>query len=516
MNIKKFLCSLLTITTTVMGCQGVLVGTASASPNCSPYSAADECTRIKVGANTVSYPKLKWTLVSKDASRAAIPVLTNAAANDMGRNAVTGNDAAQVLALSAAQAPTAMSSFPSNVPMVVGRYEPMSKTLRVDIFKIERLMVDGTTVNALYQSAFSPAYGDFWKAAGTYLSADERKLGNSIGPNPFSAFAKASDDNFNDISLKGAMVVLGHAQRYVGSPVSVLINNVATTEQYTQKSGGLLKKKITQHVDYSVQPEYYVGAPLGIQGGIAVSYCANDPTLDHCDNHQVASSGVAFMKLEGGNMQEDKTLLHKWSHSTTGFTLLAVFLIALVVAFAFAAIGPVFAAGTTATTGTVTAGFWSSMASLVSGGAVGSTSLLGASLIEAGIYTTVTGAAGSGFGGVYEAGKGVAYAQERALDPAADLGHESAYQYRDVVFGLRQSNVDNRTLNRVTGKLEDTLAPVQGVLLGTCASNQLLSTCTAEARASGVVPRADQFTTFNSVEFYRDNLPNVPRRAAGP
>lgn len=514
MNIKKLFCSLLTISTTVMGFQGAMVSTAAAAPTCSAYTASDQCTTIKVGVNTVSYPKMQWTLVSQDATPVVKSMLSDAPTSDMDRNAVTGNSAAMVLGMSASQVPAAMSSFPANVPMVVGRYEPMSKTLRVDVFKIERLTVNGKLVNALYQSTFAPAYGDFWKAAGTYLSPDERRLGTAVGPNPFTAFSKAGDDNFNDISLKGAMVVLGHAQRYVGSPLSVLINNVPTTDQYTRKSGGLFRKKVTQYVDYYVQPEYYVGAPPGMQGGVAVSYCANDPSADHCQNYQVASSGVAFMKLEGGNVLEDKTKLHEWSHSQSGFTLLAIFVIALVVAFAFAALGPVLAAGTsTATTSTVTAGFWTNLASFATGGALGSSSVLGAALIEAGAYTAVTGAAGSGFGGVYGLGSGTAYSQEIALDPASDLGHESAYQYRDVVLGLARSNRDGILANRVTGRLEDTLAPVKTVLVGKCDSNKLLKDCTAE---SGVVPRADQYTTFNNVEFYRDNLPNAPKRANQP
>lgn len=510
MNLKKLLCSLLTVTTTVMGFQGLLVRTAFAAPSCSAYSTSDQCTTVKVGANTVSYPKMQWSLVAQDASATFKSMLTEAETSGLDRNDLTGNASASVVGLSAAQVPAALSSFPSNVPMVVGRYEPMSKTLRVDVFKIERLMVNGKLTNALYQSTFSPAYGDYWKAAGTYLSADMRKTGTAVGPNPFSAFAQSGDDEFHNISFKGAMVVLGHAQRYAGSPISILVNNVPSTEQYTRKSGGLFKKKVTQYVDYYVTPEYYLGAPQGMQGGVAVSYCANDPSSSSCANYEVASSGVTFMKLEGGNLAADRVAMHQWSQSKSGFTLLAVFVIAFVVAFAFAAIGPVMAAGTTATTGTVSAGFWTNLASMATAGGVGSTSVLGAAALEAGIYTTVTGAAGSGFGGVYGSGSGIAYAQELALDVPGDLGHVSAEQYRDVMLGKRGSNLAGGQFNRVTGRLEDTIAPVKTVLVGKCDSNKLLKDCTAE---SGIVPRADQYTTFNSVEFVRDN--GKPTRASG-
>lgn len=504
MNIKKFICSLLTVTTTVLGFQAAMIRPAVAAPVCQSYSAnqsSAQCSSVRVGGTVMSFPKMQWSLVSVDATGQLQDMLKVADYKNLDHNVVSGNEAAALLGLQPSQVPSALSSFPANVPLVVGRYEPLSKSLHVDIFRIERQMLNGKVSNAVYHSVFSPAYGDYWKAAGTYTSADQRKAG-AIGPNPFSAFSSAGSDDFSNITMKGAMVAIGHAQRYVGAPLSLLINMAPSTESYTKKSGGVFKKKVTQYVDYYVKPEYYVGAPVDMQGGLKVSYCANDPSSDSCFGYQVASSGVSFQKFEGGNMLEGRDFMHQWKQSKSGFTLLAIFAIVFVIAFAFAVLGPAVtgisgSAGGAGATSVVGAGTWTNILGLAG---VGGTSAASAALIEAGLYTLATGATGSGFGGVYGSPTGMLFAQEKALSFPENLSHISAQEYRDKVVA-----------SGVIGSALDQSTPiVRQQVLGGCSSSSLLKDCTS---STGVVPRADTYTTFNSMEFTRDN--GAPLRAGG-
>jgi hypothetical protein len=481
MNFKKFLCSVLMVTVTTMGFESAYVGTAVAAPICTSYTPSEVCAVVKAGPNSVPIPRMQWDLVSSDATDDMAKIVSVA---NLDRNTVTGNSSASAAYLTADKVPTALNSFPANVPLVIGRYEPVSMTLHVDVFKIEHQQVNGKMTNAVYHANFAPAYGDYWKAMGTYLSPEQRQKGTAVGPNPFAPFGAPGDDSFSNITMSGAMVVLGHAQRYVGAPMSVLVNHIPSTEQKTQKSGGLFRKKVKTTITYYVTPEYYVGAPNSLQGGTTATYCATDPGSDgDCPSYAIASSGVGFMKLEGGNTIETKEKISEWSQTKSGWTLLAIFVFAFVLSFAFAAVGPAIAA-TGGTAGAISGGFWSAV-------------LGGGTFMDAGLYTAITAAKGGGFGGVYGS-TGMFYAQPKALDFAKPPEHESTKQYLDQIRG------------RYTGALDSAISGARQQFLGNCGSDTLQKNCSG---ASGIVPRADQYQQFNSVEFVRDN--GAPVKAGG-
>lgn len=492
-QIKNYICYVLMLTINVMTMQSLMVNTAAAAPACAAYSAnnpSEQCTTVKVGSTVISAPRVTWTLVSENILDIAERPLGSVEGN---RNKLTGNTSAETSGLTSAQVASVVNAFPSNVPMVVGRYEPISQTLRVDIFKIERTTRNGKAVSALYHSAFDPAYGEHWRAMGTYLSPAARQAGNVVGANPFTPFKRSGSENFHEVSLNGSMVVLGHAQRLVGAPVSLLINHFPESKSWTKKSGNIFRKKVTTYVDFSAKPEYYLGAPMKLQGGRQISLCTNSPDATSCYDYEAASSGVGFMKLEGGNIIDTPTFVHQWSETKKGWTLLAVFVFAFVFSFAAAAIAPmlstVAATGAATAAPTLGAGFWTNMLSMTG---VGGTTAVSAALIEAGLYTAATAAAGSGFGGMYGGTGNMVYSQEKASTPSKDPGHDSARQYRDKLLS-------NGT---ISGSVDSSLAPVRNQLLGNCGPGVLLKHC---GGASGVLPRGDGYTDFDGIEFMRDN-----------
>lgn len=504
MNFKKIkhsICYLLMLTVNVMMMQSMMISTAAAAPVCSAYGANSptaQCTTVKAGSTVVAVPRMAWTLVSEDVMAQTQRELASLAGT---RNSLTGNYTAALSALTSDKVASAVNSFPANVPMVVGRYEPLSRTLRVDVFKIERTIRAGQPRSALYQSTFSPAYGGYWKAMGTYLPASARQAGNAVGPDPFVSFSRSGSDMFHDITQHGAMVVLGHAQRYVGAPMSLLIDHFPEHKTSTKKSGNIFRKKVTTTVEYSAKPHYYLGAPMGMQGGLQYSFCAANPQADSCPAYESASSGVGFMKISGGNIIDNPQFVHQWSHTEKGWTLLAVLVIAFVFSFVAAAIAPTLSATLATGAGTAAptmgAGFWTNMLSMTG---VGGTTAVSAAALEAGIYTAVTAAAGSGFGGVYGTGGSMVYAQEKAFAPPTEPEHESAQQYRDKML----------TQGMATGTVDQAIQPVRSQLSGNCGVGVLLKDCPGN---SGILPRGDGYLDFGGVEFMRDN--GAPRPANG-
>jgi hypothetical protein len=449
-------------------------------------------------------PPFKSTTDMLMASGGTVPLnLTSSDGGTLTMSDVSGNGA-HLIGITPKEVSTALSSIPSNVPFIVARYEPLSMILHIDMFKLVATKGTGQAGMKLLTAPFSPAYGEYWKASGAYLSVGQRRAGTSTGPNPFSSFGSASANDFTDITLSQAMVVVGHAQRYSGAPISLLVQFQPKQEQSTTKTGNIFKKKITTNVDYSAKPEYYLGGPASLQGGITASFCANDPTVSNCagSGYQVASSGVSFMKLSGGNLNEGDKLLHHWSQSKSGYTLLSVFILVFVISFAIAVVGPAVSAyltGTGAVAGApLGAGFWTGMLAY---GGTGATTATGAALLEASLFSGATSLGGGGFGGVYES-PGWATSQQVSRFPSADLGHPSVNEYREVVNGRSRSNTSGEQVNFIGGEIDATIPSVKSQFIGAC---PLTETLNGRDGQCGIIPRADQYSNFNNIEFIRDN-----------
>lgn len=508
MKIKKIICSTLMVTIASMSVQVATIGTALAGvPVCADGAINEACTNLRAGGINAAMPRIQWTNESTDIAGDVQVML--ATTQGLDKNTLDGNSAATVLGLTPDKVAAMAGAFPANVPFVVGRYEPMNKILRVDVFKVEKAMVNGVMSSTLQTMVFSPAYGDYWKAMGTYLSPEQRALGASVGPNPFTAFATAGDDSFSNISLKGALVAVGHAQRYVGAPMSLMVVYQPKNEQYSHTSGGIFYKTTTTYVDTYALPKYYLGLSAGLQGGLRASFCANDVTATTCNNSQVASSGVSFQQMTGGNFLEDRTLVNRWSRSKGGLTGLTLFLLGGLTLLAIGELIPslgimVPKSAVKGTVGTgapdslatpVTGAFWANM---LADSGITASSPLGSAFADAGLITNTT-VSKAGYGGLYSV-SGTAPAQESARETPPNPGHESQVQYVNRMA----------TNGMVKGTVAQALAPVAMQLVGNCDTDLRLKDCTG---ASGIVPRADQYATFRSVEFIRDN--GAPKRVGG-
>ena len=323
------------------------------------YDANCAVRRLSDGT-LLAYPKLQWERIS-DAP--AVPGPSGAGLAPSQEALALANRAAVSLKLPSSEVASAVQAFPSNVPLVFARYNPMDMTLSIDLFKVERAVVGGEARAGVYHAKFGPGHGDAWRAAGAYAVPAARETG-AVGLNPFAAFKSPLGCPVNyvfcNITLSGAQVAVGHAMRYAGAPMSLVAINKTRSDTSQTKSGNAFVKKITTTVTGYAKPLWLIGYPAQFQARSAslpmATMCANDPRSERCPAYQVASAGVVFEEYEGGTLAgyEDSWELFKETKSGLGW--LSVLVVAVVVSFATAGIGAAAGVGVGAAGGAGAAG----------------------------------------------------------------------------------------------------------------------------------------------------------------
>lgn len=486
-------------------------------PSCTDAYAADAGTDARCGATDfggvpVAFTKLQWeNLGTVDSLPAELRDLTTEAS--YAEQDVLAHRSGVILedeGVLKSELMASVQAFPTNIPIVMARYDPTDSMLQVDVYKL--IKAEGKSY--LMHTVFSPHVGDQWKANGAYLSPDVRRAGLTPGLNPFEAFKNGTDDRFSNISFAGAQVAVGHAMRMLQAPFGVVA--VAQQDFVTKKkkSGGALRKKITITVEGFGYNKWYVAAPVQFAGRTAdapmARICASDPneTVD-CPLYEVATSGVSFEEFTGGTLsgaKESFGIVYKKSKS--GFGFLAIIAFVFITSFIFAAIAPALpglaGAGTGAVTGT-TGGLYGTLASnlgLVGGGFQ---TALGAAAFETAVFTGVSMLGGASFGDVFTGGTnfGVSAETMKGFDvPRSTAGDSKA-----------QQTLTARMRPRLTGEITGGLSGFTATTYGACAPGTTQETC--GNRASGIIARQDLLIEHNSVQFFRDTGGQVVRDSRG-
>lgn len=322
----------------------ILPGYAAAQ-TCSPSSLvngySDQCAVRTIGGVPVAYPKFTWTELSN------VPY---AVANGGSRVSVEGgpqavslaNRTALALDLDSSAVAQIMTLFPSNVPYVLGRYNPSEGKLRIDVFKLEKTTGSGAPTIRMLTSQFTPAHGDIWKANRNYISPSDFTSGTVVGVNPFSAYVGNGDGQFHNINLTGAQVALGHAIRAHGAGLGALAMAETRVSSVTTKSGGVFKKTVRTYVYGHAKPKWFLAVPKDVvrSSGSAqeAAYCAQDPALTQCPLYATASAGVSFEEMSGGTLStiEDTWLIDFMKSS--GLTFVGALFLGVIGSFALAGI----------------------------------------------------------------------------------------------------------------------------------------------------------------------------------
>lgn len=487
---------------------------ALAAPACASAIAADAgqdatCAAARIGGQLVAFPKMKWERV------ADMPL-----AAELGTSRVTGgseaiqlaNRSAEVLGLSPSDVASVVTLFPANVPYIYARYNPVDKTMRIDVFKLEKTLANGERRAGLYVSAFTPEHGNFWKASRSYIHPEAFKAGLTPGVNPFEAF-KGDDTNvFHNISLSGAQVAIGHAMRYAGAPVAVMQVAQPRFSQEVRKSGNAFRKKVTTIINGHAKPLWLIAQPAQFMTQTAAmpqaAFCAPDPQRQDCAVFETATSGVSFEEFDGGMLSsaEDKWELER--HTKTGWGFLAILIVAVIGSFALAALAPSLGLG--AGVGTAAA----------SGPAMG---MFGNFLVGQGIITGFSSvAAAIAVEAAYIAATmliaGANLSSVLTLSPLTLLGIvQVAKGFEEPPTLDKYGNLLNAQLTpRTTGNFGTggpTLTGFRETVLGDCNPDVPLAQCSG---ASGMIQRVDQYDEHDMVELLRDNNGHIVRDASRP
>lgn len=434
------------------------------------------CTAVTRGGGSFAYAKLHWEdigRVSLTVDRMPQLVKVGSASNNL------GSAAASMLGLSDADVVDALKVYPNNVPLVFGRYDTLNKSLRVDIFKVERAGQSAVMQHA----SFTPAHGDYWKAVGAYTSAAVRQAGG-LGVNPFSIFtAGDGSGRFDNISLDAALVVVGHAQRLVQAPVSVVATVQTGMDTKVKKWTCGLKKCIRTTYLAKSDTQWYMGMPESqVQASLAVyprGWCVGQPSQENasCLVQERVTAGVAFQQQQGGTFSSEQVVKELGSEKKSSWGLLALVIFTFVAAAIVAMAAPALlgnVAGLSGAAGGSFGGLGTAIASQLGFNLTGALAIAGAEAATVGTLAVLGGADLSSavdFNGLYNA------ETNRAFEQPAAQSDKWARKAQDYARGA------------VVGSLPSALAPVRRTLIGDCGMQARGAACGTSSQ--GIVPRAD-------------------------
>lgn len=496
---SKALCALLSVSISLTS---LLPAQASAQTmSCNPWSAENgsdvRCGAMRIGGVPVAYEKLQWTRLSdvafSSSAAGATATLEGASTVNM------ANRAALALGLDAERVVNAANMFPANVPYVFGRYNQLDGTLRIDIFKLEKVGVGANQRAGIYHAQFGPTHGDYWRAARAYISPASFKSGLQPGVNPFEPYKQSGSDLFVNISFEGAQVAMGHAMRLVGAPLGVFAMSHNRMSQTVEKGGNAFVKKTTTRIWGHAKPRWFIAQPMNMMQRPSTmqqaAICATSASTTDCVKYETATAGVSFEEFDGGTLSadEDTWLLDQKTKRGLGF--LGALLIMVVASFALAALGP--ALGVSAGTGAGAAGSvtMGTMGSFLAGQGMVLTQF-GAVFVEVAWAATSLVLAGANLSSTINMDAGLllgrATVQKGEFDPPA--------------LGELDTKLNPHLVQRVVNPLDaspgNTLSGFRETVVGSCDPGSTLASCGA---MGGMIVRVDQYTETNEVQFVRDN-----------
>jgi hypothetical protein len=241
-----------------------------------------------------------------------IELENNAAAQAiMVANCPPGTPGCTQNSVTAAQFARSVEELPANVPFVLGRYAPMNALLVIDIYKVARR----GNITGLYHASFTPAHGEYWAAAKTYEDATSKGL-PGFGPNPFKRFdcGPPTNPSFCSIGMDGAEVALGHAMRFAGAPIGILIVANPQVSTTITTSGDVTNQTMTVSQAGTIGASWYIAAPAAFQtnagtsqntGGTSAAICVADPLISPCPTEQIAYALAVFNQWQGGSFSTE-------------------------------------------------------------------------------------------------------------------------------------------------------------------------------------------------------------------
>lgn len=281
---------------------------------------------VKVGETLISIPNNEYAVLS---TVQFAPSRGFSASTIEGSKVNVNLDrAAEFAGVKASQIPDMVNAMPSSSAMVFGRYSERTMELRVDIVKVQRA---GNTVTVA-STQFTPTHGNLWAAQRTLMTPAEKAATTGPGPNPFVRYDQ-NDGLFHNIGFAAAQVVVGAAMRNVGASMSTLSIQHTDIRSRQEKSGGMLRKKITYIYEGFTKPIWYVGLPREMQAGTDSVICT-DNGVEKCTPEHMLMPFASFVEWSGGNLPDDTTKVYDYRYTKKSWTVLAMAIFFTALSFA--------------------------------------------------------------------------------------------------------------------------------------------------------------------------------------
>lgn len=486
----------------------VLPGYAAAQ-TCSPANLvngfSDQCAVRTIGGVPVAYPKFTWTELSSIPY--AVPSGGSRVSVEGGPQAVNlANRTALALDLESSSVAQIMTLFPSNVPYVLGRFNPTEGKLRIDVFKLEKTTGNGAPTIRMLSSQFTPEHGEIWKANRNYISPDDFKSGVVAGVNPFASFKGNGDGQFHNISLSGAQVALGHAIRAHGAGLGALAMAETRVSSVTTKSGGVFKKTVRTWVYGHAKPKWFLAVPKDVlrssSSAVDASFCATDPSLGNCPLYATASAGVSFEEMSGGTLSAFEDTWQIDFMKSSGLTFVGALFLGVLGSFALAGI-------------MTSAGFGAAAGGAASGATVGS---FGSAAIGAGVLSpTITLGAAIAFEAAVVAGQMVLLGGAN-LNSLIAVNAGVLTANVSVLNGLHSQVSLTKYDNAINGRLGSLISgPTNSSMLTGVSQTVYGAGCSAGDSSAGCnnvgsVPKPSAYAESRQFEFVKDGNGQVLRQ----
>ncbi len=380
-----------------------------------------------------------------------------------GRWATSAREDGELANLPAGQASRLVGGLPHAQAAVFAVYAPQDATLRVRVVRVER------SPRARVRAAladFTPDHGERWAAARHYLAPEESTDPHRPGRNPFAAFrgARSGDPVFHGIGWTAAQVVVGHAMRTHHAAIGYVAWMDTRWSRTQTQSGGWLRRRVTVTTEARVRPLWHVAFPRELHPwGLQAAYCLRVQG-DGCPSTALlASSGVSLVPWAGGSLPEAEELVHSWSDSRSGWTVLSFALFTGGLFWASSAL----AAGASVLPTALPAHAAAGLTPLLAGGYAGGAYAAGATLLGGGGALTDAQAHWLG-----STGDGV------LQPPAAGDFHEATVRARVQATAIEASP-------------SESVAALRDVLPGQCGYAGTAAECAAAGMGAGVQPRPD-------------------------
>lgn len=266
---------------------------------------------VVIGSSLYNYQGLEWSTLSSSGTGGPAG---SGNAIFRGETISRGHRSALALGLTAAEAPAAPTAvFPGNAAVAFARYNPYTKQGRIDVFRLQKTAGAGSQTAHMQHAVFAPRHGDAWVAARAYISPGQYATGSVRGVNPFSSFG--GGDTFENISLAGMKVALGHAMRLSNAGAGLMAMADSRLDSKITRRKSLFKKTVETWVYGYVKSRWWLAFPGdGLDASLwsdMAAICATSPSATSCAQHATAVSGAIFQEVEGGGLDstEDMYLL---------------------------------------------------------------------------------------------------------------------------------------------------------------------------------------------------------------